>query len=567
MNLFAFVAVVGFCFSEAMPMNDCRDHYEYCGQWAKSHYCDVADYRAYMNLVCPFSCGICDDLTSGFSSSGEAKFDNTVDRQGEVHKVIPEIDEDFEDLGSATHQSNKKEHDKDENQSLSGSGDQSLFPAKDITEAKFQFAGESYSQAIRASNQQEYVSGSGIDPIGANSWAVVRVEPDRITTGSDRELYISRRSEKSALQERTRKVDPASGSDVQISGEISNQENNGPVEGSFGIEGSSGGNLTKELEDRERSDQDGVSGEDDSPFDNSSVGSELDSGCSSGDGCYESDTFQEGQGGDTISRSVIAEASEQDDIPSGSGAASGDAWRHPHFDVLAGPYEDKATQQYPVPYSSASGSTSELGNALHDIEDAIFEKGIPLRIASHSSRSKKHMKIHETQSSGSESNSTSKTRGEHLFSNPQQYKKINLMEKMMSQGKLQAFKISHITNVKATNRDQVPGLNNDESDLGKGKKVSFVLNQDFHDGYDNENSAAYNILANNVKKEVEKALGSNATVSEISFSEVREPAPGPRFSRILTSLKLLGDVSSLEKMVKEGSISNLVVDKNFFHAS
>ena len=38
--------------------------------------------------------------------------------------------------------------------------------------------------------------------------------------------------------------------------------------------------------------------------------------------------------------------------------------------------------------------------------------------------------------------------------------------------------------------------------VGKGKKVSFVLNQDFHDGYDNENSAAYNILANNVKKEV-----------------------------------------------------------------
>ena len=41
-------------------LSDCRDHYEYCGQWAKSHYCNVADYRAYMNLVCPFSCGICD---------------------------------------------------------------------------------------------------------------------------------------------------------------------------------------------------------------------------------------------------------------------------------------------------------------------------------------------------------------------------------------------------------------------------------------------------------------------------------------------------------------------------
>ena len=32
--------------------------------------------------------------------------------------------------------------------------------------------------------------------------------------------------------------------------------------------------------------------------------------------------------------------------------------------------------------------------------------------------------------------------------------------------------------------------------------MSFVLNQDFHDGYADENSAAYDILANSVKKEV-----------------------------------------------------------------
>ena len=37
---------------------------------------------------------------------------------------------------------------------------------------------------------------------------------------------------------------------------------------------------------------------------------------------------------------------------------------------------------------------------------------------------------------------------------------------------------------------------------GKGSKVSFVLNQDFHSGYANENSTAYSILANNVKGEV-----------------------------------------------------------------
>ena len=32
--------------------------------------------------------------------------------------------------------------------------------------------------------------------------------------------------------------------------------------------------------------------------------------------------------------------------------------------------------------------------------------------------------------------------------------------------------------------------------------MSFVLNQDFHSGYANENSTAYSILANNVKREV-----------------------------------------------------------------
>ena len=32
--------------------------------------------------------------------------------------------------------------------------------------------------------------------------------------------------------------------------------------------------------------------------------------------------------------------------------------------------------------------------------------------------------------------------------------------------------------------------------------MSFVLNQNFYDEYANENSAAYDILANNLKKEV-----------------------------------------------------------------
>lgn len=37
---------------------------------------------------------------------------------------------------------------------------------------------------------------------------------------------------------------------------------------------------------------------------------------------------------------------------------------------------------------------------------------------------------------------------------------------------------------------------------GKGSRVSFVLNQDFHSGYANENSTAFSILASNVKREV-----------------------------------------------------------------
>ena len=49
--------------------------------------------------------------------------------------------------------------------------------------------------------------------------------------------------------------------------------------------------------------------------------------------------------------------------------------------------------------------------------------------------------------------------------------------------------------------------------------------------------------------------------------EVREPAESPRFSKVMTSLKLLGDVTKLEKDVKKGMISNLVVDKTFFHAT
>ena len=50
--------------------------------------------------------------------------------------------------------------------------------------------------------------------------------------------------------------------------------------------------------------------------------------------------------------------------------------------------------------------------------------------------------------------------------------------------------------------------------------------------------------------------------------EVREPiAHSPRFSKVMASFKLLGDVTKLEQKVKKGMINSLVVDKTFFHVA
>lgn len=37
---------------------------------------------------------------------------------------------------------------------------------------------------------------------------------------------------------------------------------------------------------------------------------------------------------------------------------------------------------------------------------------------------------------------------------------------------------------------------------GKGQKLSFILDEDYHPEYSNEDSTAYDILAQNVKQEV-----------------------------------------------------------------
>lgn len=379
------------------------------------------------------------------------------------------------DLGSAFQQSYKEIHYKNESWSLSGSGDQPLFPVSAVTEGESQFERDSSDPQDKSIDQQASASGSGVGRIGAHFWTFVRIEPDRINTGNDRELHITRRSKKSAPQESTRNRDSESGSGTQTSGAMVSQEKKVDVENSSSADGSSVVHLTQRSEFvvTGSSDEDNVSGEDDSPFDNSSAGSEFDSGCSSGDGCYESETVEE-DSGESISRSVIAKAEGEHDISSGSAEISGDSWGHPHFDIFAGPYEDKAVNLSNAAFnSSGSGPTSELGNALHDIEDAIFETGIPLKIAPNFSISnsvRHNFQQQDAHMSGSGSEDTMKSEKAQLTSAPKQHKKIQLMEKMMKLGKLQAVKISHITTVGATDRDQVPELANDDSllqsDLG-----------------------------------------------------------------------------------------------------
>ncbi|KAM7437126.1 hypothetical protein ABFA07_013198 [Porites harrisoni] len=580
--LAVLVTILIVCLSDAMPFNDCRDHYEFCGQWAKGQYCEMKDYKDYMHLVCPYSCGLCNDILGDLSASGEATSGTGYqgESQDNAHRVIPEVGEDFEGItekeNSSKHTGERTDH-KDENESLSGSGEEQdgpLFRGTATKKAESRFHGEAEQQG-ESGDQQESISGSGINPTGANFWAVVRIEPESVNGGSEREHQLNRRSDTFIPQEATE----GSASGMDTSGEIPSRKNQIPVESFSGQDVTSGENYVNQRDQvatTSSSKENAVSGEDDAPFESSSTESELDSGCSSGDGCFESDDVQEEQGGQSNSRSVIAKV-EANAIASGSASNSGDSSDdvslHPHFDVLAGPYDDQTPTSGGAPLSSGSGS--ELGNALHNIEDAIFEKGEPLEISRDASSGSGISSVSHTENqndfatSGSGSGAVDKEENREVFVTPQNHtEKISLMEKMMKVGKLQAFGISHVANVGGTSRNKVPRLESAvQSDLGKGEKVSIILNQDFHDGYANENSAAYEILANSVKKEVEKVLGSNAVVSEISFSEIREPRQSPSFSKVMTTFKLLGDTKKLEEAVKKGTINNLVVDKKFFHAS
>ena len=412
------------------------------------------------------------------SASGKGASGN-----GDGQRAIPEVVADFENfeqLGSSSTKPDKKIEDNDDSssQSLSGSGEgkiEPLFRASASEETEYRSHGEA-EQQDEPNDQQKSISGSGSDSAGAYFWPVVRVEAGSDDRGSDRELHLIRRSEISTPAQATSASDEASGTNEATSGEQLTQRS--------GIPSASG------------SGQDVTSGEDDAPFDTSSADSESDSGCSSGYGCYDSEGEQGGDGGGINSRSVISQAEES---AAASGSASGDfasnsnAGVQPHFDVAAGPYDDppsgSGSGAVVLETGSLETASPEIGSGfvaedekpetdLHEIEDAIFETGIPLEMTRDTSSGSgsgipsppQSESYDDSETSGSGSGAAENAEAAQLFVAPQHHKRITLMEKMMKLGKLQAIKITH-QNVGASSRNEVPRVTDDnaqmQSDLGK----------------------------------------------------------------------------------------------------
>lgn len=380
--------------------------------------------------------------------------------------------EHFEALGSSSQKSEAADHKDDSaSQGQSGSAEnenEPLFRASAIKETESRFDGEA-EQQDGTGDHQESISGSGVDSAGVNFWPAVRVESNADYRASDRELHLIRRSEISTPEKVIRAFDDT-----------------GPL-----VEATSGENASerRDLPASSGSGQDISSGEDDAPFDTSSADSESDSGCSSGDGCYESNSEQGGDGGGVNSRSVISKAEEN--ATQSPGSASGDSppdvWLHPHFDVTAGPYDDATSGSGDEPITSGSGSVKEDEEKeinSHEIEDAIFEAGIPLQLSRDTASGSgvpsppQSQSYDDSQASGSGSGAAETKESVQLFVTPQHHHRISLMEKMMKLGKLQAIKISH-KNVDASSRNEVPRVSDEDkaademqSDLGKLKFYS-----------------------------------------------------------------------------------------------
>ena len=413
-------------------------------------------------LICVTFPDILNDLSvSGKEASGA----------DDVHKAIPEVVEDFEHfeaLGSSSQKSEKAEHkDGSASQDQSGSAEdenEPLFRALAIQEtSESRFDGEA-EQQDGTDDHQEFISGSGVDSAGVNFWPAVRVESNADYRGSDRELHLIRRSEISTPEKVTRASDDDSPPVEATSGENASEIRDFPASSGSG--------------------QDISSGEDDAPFDSSSADSESDSGCSSGDGCYESEGEQGGDGGGVNSRSIISRAEQNAAYSHGS--ASGDSspyvWSHPHFDVTAGPYDDATSGSGDEPITTGSGSVKEDAEKeinSHEIEDAIFEAGIPLQLSRDTASGSgvpsppQSQGYDDSQTSGSGSGAAEPKESVQLFMTPQHHHRVSLMEKMMKLGKLQAIKISH-KNVDASSRNEVPHVFDEDkaaqemrSDLGK----------------------------------------------------------------------------------------------------
>ena len=405
------------------------------------------------------------DILSGLNGSSKEEIESgsSTGSEGDVHRVIPEIDEDFrhmEELGSSRSHANSEEND-----SLSGSGDENsgqLFPKTSSKETNSPFDEEA-TQKDESVNQQPPVSGSG--SVGVNLWPDVRIQPG----GSDgdssgRELKLSRRSETSRPNDAIMLTSGAEGSAFAKIGRVNSGERVLNEGSGFPVSSGSGRNTAL--------------GEDDEPFDNSAFDSESDSGCSSGYGCYESDSAQGGNDANIKQRSSIA-TSKAKAVSSGSGSSEIKTFRfEPNAHATVGPYVDEASSSGPALLGSGAKTQSSISTDLHGTVDANFETGVR-RNGDHASGSgfsgfsgpstSESQDQVQYEESASGLGRPAKIESVQFSSTSEHRKKISLMESMMKSGDLRAVKISHAKE-NVANRDKVPRLHVDKvalSDLGK----------------------------------------------------------------------------------------------------
>ena len=102
----------------------------------------------------------------------------------------------------------------------------------------------------------------------------------------------------------------------------------------------------------------------------------------------------------------------------------------------------------------------EQEDNAHDIEDAIFDKGLPLTTSSGQA------------SSSEQADQTLSRKKKPTFDTAEYRRRLDLIEKMMKAGKFRAFQVSHKP-VRPSARDEVPHKSGDriQSDVGKATRV------------------------------------------------------------------------------------------------